>query len=70
MKKVINYIEEEYLKDPVVFQWVNMRRRGSIPDDVAVINLIQALISNKNTAIRALDKRRQQAKVLEFKRER
>lgn len=70
MKKVINYIEEEYLKDPVVFQWVNMRRRGSIPDDVAVINLIQALISNKNTAIRALDKRREKAKVLEFKRER
>lgn len=68
MKKVIEYIEENYLSDPVVFQWVNMRKKGTVSDEGAVIGLITALIGNKNIAIRALNRREQKSKVLDFKK--
>lgn len=68
MKKVVEFIESKYMDDPVIFQWVNMRRRGKIDDELAVINLIQALVNNKNMALRALDSHKNKNKVLEFKR--
>lgn len=69
MNKLLDFIESKYMDDPVIFQWVNMRRRGKIDDELAVINLIQALVANKNMAIKALDSFKNKGKVMEFKRE-
>lgn len=69
MKKVIDFVESKYTEDPVIFQWVNMRRRGDIDDELALINLIQALVSNKNMAVKALDSYKNKNKVVELRRE-
>jgi len=65
----MKYLEAQYLKDPVVFQWINAKRNSEWSDEEAIQHLVNALIQNKNTAIRALEKKRKpQGKLLDFKR--
>ena len=69
MNKVLRFLEENQLKDPVIFSWNSMRNKGKIDDELAVINLIQALVSNKNMALRALDSIKNKNKVVELRRD-
>lgn len=69
MKKVMEYVEANYMKDPVIFGWLNMKQRTNMNDEEAVIHLIKALMNSKNLALRALGNRtKKDAKVLEFTR--
>lgn len=68
MKKVLKFLEQNEMKDPVVFSWNTMRSKGQIDDELAIINLIQALISNKNLAFRAMESLKNKGKIVEFKR--
>lgn len=67
MKQLIEKIEELGLKDPVVFSWINMRRRSNLKDEDTILHLVRALINSKNTAIRVLEKRKQDAKVIKIR---
>jgi hypothetical protein len=68
MKHLIEKIEEIGHGDPVIFGWSNMRRRSKFTDEEAVVHLVKALLNSKNLAIRALDKRDQDKKVIPFKK--
>jgi hypothetical protein len=68
LKKVIEEIEALGLKDPVVFSWINMRRHSKIKDEDSILYLFKALINSKNTALRVLEKNKEQAKVISIRR--
>ena len=68
MTLLIDYIETEFLKDPVVFAWINARQRSNWNDEEALKNLVESLISNKNMAFKYIDKLNTKGKVLEFKK--
>lgn len=68
MKQVIERIEQIGEGDPVIFSWINMRRRGKLSDEESVIHLVKALINSKNMAVRVLDKFKQDSKVIKFRK--
>ena len=68
MKRILDFIEDEYKNDPIVFSWLNAKRRGQWTDEEALLYLVKSLISNKNMAIKAVDKLRNKGKILEFRR--
>jgi len=68
MKQLFEQIEEFGSKDPVVFGWRNMRNKGKLSDEEALFQLVKALITSKNIAIRVLDKYKQDQKVIQLRR--
>ena len=67
MKELMRYLEENYPEDPIVFQWSIAKDRNEWSDEEAIKRLISSLISNKNMAIKAFEKKNK-GKVLEFKK--
>lgn len=67
MKQLFEQIEQ-FSNDPVVFSWLNMRRKGKIADEQAFLQLVKALITSKNIAIRVLDKHKQDSKVISLRK--
>jgi hypothetical protein len=68
MKQLFEQIEQFGAKDPVVFGWLNMRRKGKLSDEQALFQLVKALITSKNLAIRVLDKHKQDQKVIQLRK--
>jgi hypothetical protein len=68
MQELLKEIEELGLKDPVVFSWINMRKRSNIKDEDSLLYLFKALINSKNTALKVLEKHKQDSKVISIRR--